>query len=386
MHFETSFEEEDVHMLLPIITFDLIVSEDISTEQLQLFFIDFLDEVLQEISDTYRFDFSHLDSNGIISTFDQTQSPDMKYRVRVDGHLYYFYEAPTQESLIQSLNVYFSFWGASDLQERLANIGLDEALIVSISIGGEDVSFVSNVSEVEGQEVEIEDNASQNILLDDGGHLSKSTVVMLYTGFVIAVATISLLIFRHYIGRKRRKRDIQSQSYEIRSSKKSNNGGNGEKSNSSNVPKILPHKMRGVKKSSTSCDTFASEKQVLSESKKMSNDFKNAEDLSQPLASQILPKYLFGKEVKKKLGDQKTCREKQIQDENVSGHLDDSKIRRGKHGQRDEMLVETERKSNDSILGQETNSSKDEISEKMLNTVPNHLSQNSKQIVDQPIS
>lgn len=196
----------------------------------------------------------------------------------MDGHIYYFDEVPTKESLTQSLNVYFSFWGATDLQDYLTNVGLDEANIVSISVGGEAVSFVSNVHEKESQEIENEDNASQNIFLEDSGDLSKSTVVMLYAGFVITAAVIALLIFRHYIGRKRRKRDVQLQSHETRSSKKSNDGGNERNRDSSNKPKKNSRKMRGIEQSSPS------KEQVLPEPKKVSEGIEKDEDLLKTFA------------------------------------------------------------------------------------------------------
>ena len=301
-----------------------------STQKLQSSFVDFLTGVLEEISHTYRFDFSHLDSNEIISASNQTESSGIKCRVRMDGHIYYFDEVPSKESLTQSLNVYFSFWGATDLQDYLVNVGFDGVVIVSISIGGQAVSFVPNFPEEEGNEVESQNNASQSIFIEDGGDLSKSTVVVLYTGFVIAAAAISLITFRHYIGRKRRKRDAQMQSRETRLSKKPNGGtseGNGDPSNRT---KKNSRKMWSMGQSS------ASKEQVLPEPTKAFKDSEIGEDISQPFTN--------------------------------------------------EAPAERKRKSDDSKVKQETYCSKDNVPDNSSAFVADDLSPNSKPITDQPIS
>lgn len=278
---ETNSDEELTYTFLPLMTFGLILSEDISINELQAFVVDFLDGVLQQISDTYRFDYSYLDLNGIVSTFDQPQLSGAEFRVRMDGHVYYFDESPTEESLAQSLNVYFSFWGASDLQDYLINVGLGQVVVVSISIGGENVLFVSDVIQGEIQENQRDDNVAQDGFIEDGGDLSNSTVMMLYTGSVFVAVAFALLVCRHRIGRQRRKQDRQSKSQsqsdsnESRTSKNSGDSGGEEKGPSSNTPKIPSRKSKVTRKPSASRVTNAFEEPPILKSEKTSQDDEN---------------------------------------------------------------------------------------------------------------
>jgi len=199
--------------LLPIITFDVLLSdEDASIEEMESYFVMFLDGVLVESSDTYRFDYSHLDSNGLISNFQQPQPMSTRYRIKMDGIAYYFDEAPTRESLAQSLNVYFSFWGVSNLEEYLKSVGFQDPVVESISIDDENISFVSNVLVIdESQDVEKSEGFFKRVFYNDEDDLSKSAVISFYAGIIaIAVAT-ALLVFRHKIGRKRLDRDREFQ-------------------------------------------------------------------------------------------------------------------------------------------------------------------------------
>lgn len=208
----------DVRTLIPIIAFDMILSdEDASTEQLPSFFTNFLDGVLAESSRTYRFDYSHLECDVIISIFDQRQPLDTGYGVRMNGIAYYFDAAPTSESLAQSLKVYFSFWGAQDLQDYLKDLGLESAIVASVSIDGETVSFVSNEDDEESRGDQNSGNMLRNIFYEDGGDLSKPAVASAYVAAVLIAVAIALIVFRHRLGRRRNLQNGDKQSHETHS-------------------------------------------------------------------------------------------------------------------------------------------------------------------------
>eukprot|EP00536_Pseudo-nitzschia_multiseries_P016760 jgi/Psemu1/69972/estExt_Genemark1.C_12260005 len=161
-------------------------------------------------SESYRFDYSHLDSNGTISMFNETDTFGTEYRVQMDGVSNYLDEGPTTEALVQSLNVYFSFWGAEDLEDYLEKSGLEKTEVVSISIDGENVSFVSNVREEETEKEQEQEQGKQdvqnifdNIFTNDEGELSKRAVITIYSSVVAVAVAVALVVFRHRIGQRR---------------------------------------------------------------------------------------------------------------------------------------------------------------------------------------
>jgi len=127
-----------VGAVIPMITYDMLLSDEDAAlpvlDNIDKFFTMFLHDVLEGNSGMYEFDYSHLDSNVIVSQFDDRRRLDTGYSVKVDGIAYYFGQAPTRESLAHSLNVYFSFWGQGDLERHLHKLGLYSATIVSIAI------------------------------------------------------------------------------------------------------------------------------------------------------------------------------------------------------------------------------------------------------------
>jgi hypothetical protein len=110
--------------LIPIMTFDILLSDDDGllpmTRDMNAFFTMFLDRVLDENSDGFDFDYSHLDSNVIVSSFQsdnhqrrQRRRLEKGYSVQVDGIAYFFGEAPTRAALKHSMKLYFNFWGTT---------------------------------------------------------------------------------------------------------------------------------------------------------------------------------------------------------------------------------------------------------------------------------
>jgi len=364
-----SLEEGDMYSLLPITAFDVILSnEEASIEKIESFFVDFLEGVLEEISVTYRFDYSHLESNGIISTFNQPQPLGTEYHIKMDGIVYYFDEAPTKESLAQSLNVYFSFWGASDLQEYLKSVGLKTAVVVSIFIGGEKISFVSNnVLEEKGPGVQNGDNSIRNFFFKDGGDISKPNVVMLYTGVVLIVVAVTLLVFRHRIGRRRVNRDRESQSRESHSSKKYDDHGDEELGVSSKVPKTLRRKKTGMSTSISSQGANVSKMLPMSTPKKASKDLENSAGKSGSFPGEKPAKFQSYEISEKKLGDSKTDNEKHSTGDNTKGEskkeLGDSKTGKEKHSPRDKIPEKSEKLLGGSKTVKEKHSPKDKIPE-----------------------
>jgi len=261
----------------------ILSEENISIGKIQSLFVDFLDGVLKEISFTYRFDYSHLDSNAIISAFNQPQPSGTEYRISMDGLVYYFDEPPPDESLTQSLSVYFSFWGSSNLQDYLIRVGLEKADVVSVSIGGETITFVSNLLEEESQEVQEVQNSDSLI-----NNLSKPIVVILYTGLILFAVTVALLVFRHRIGRRRvTKRNIQIRFCENHSGENPNNDDDQEKEVTSKVPKTLSRKKTGESTSVSSRGVNASKKLPISMSEKAPSDFENSDGRFGSCSSEI---------------------------------------------------------------------------------------------------
>jgi hypothetical protein len=295
--------------------FDIILSDECdSIRKIQSSFVHFLDGVLEETSTPYGFDYSHLDYNGILSSFNTHQPLCTRYRLTMEGFVYYFDETPTMESLAQSLNIYFSFWGASDLQDYFMSLGFEKAVVVAISVGGENVSIVSNVLEKESQGGQNSDRGIWNIFYKDGGDLSKPSIVMMYAGLILTAVVIALLVFRYRIGRRRLHLDEESKSRKRHSSKKSNDGDEERGVSLKVQPKTLPREKTGMSASISTRGVNASKKL----SKKVLKDIKNH---SEPFSEKKLGNSKTGKEtcsprdkasgeLEKKIGDSKTGKEK----------------------------------------------------------------------------
>jgi hypothetical protein len=303
-------------------TFVMILSdENDSIKKIQSSFVHFLDGVLKEISAPYGFDYSHLDSNGVLSSFNTHEPLCTKYRLTMDGFAYYFDEAPTMESLAQSLNIYFSFWGASDLQDYFTSLGFEKAAVISISVGGENVSIVSkNVLEEGSQDGKNNDKGILSIFYKDGGDLSKTSIVMMYAGLIVTVVAIALLVLRIRIGRRRRRlnlhRDEESKSRRSHSNKKSN-GGDEERGVSLNVQlKTLPRKKTGKSASVPSRGVNTSE----NKSKKHPNS-KKALDKSATGKGKRSPRDKSSGESDRETGDSELGKEKDILIDNARDNL-----------------------------------------------------------------
>jgi hypothetical protein len=219
----------DVGVLMPYITFDITISGDEdapipATEETASFFADFLNDVLDSSSGTYQYDYSHLDCDVMISTFNQRRRLDTGYVIRVDGMAYYFDESPTEESIAQTLNIYFAFWGATDLQDYFTYLGLETAVVTAIYIDDVAVSFVSN--EYDGESTIKEDqNFIEDVFYNNEGELSKPVTVTVYVMVVLIAVGIALIVYRIRIGRRRRRsQNVDTQSFET-----SNTDGDEEK-------------------------------------------------------------------------------------------------------------------------------------------------------------
>ena len=103
--------------VIPILTFDIILSDEEAvlpmTRNIDSFFTMFLDRILDENSGMYDFDYSHLSSNIIVSSFQKRdeERPKTGYSIKIDGTAYYFGSAPKRSSLLHSIKMYFNFWG-----------------------------------------------------------------------------------------------------------------------------------------------------------------------------------------------------------------------------------------------------------------------------------
>mmetsp|Transcript_31482 Transcript_31482/g.35263 ORF Transcript_31482/g.35263 Transcript_31482/m.35263 type:complete len:515 (+) Transcript_31482:299-1843(+) len=210
----------DVGVRMPLITFDVTASDEdasvASTEETALFFAEFLDGMLDSSSGTYKYSYSHLACDVMISTFNQRRRLDVGYFIRTDGTAYYFDDAPTTESIAQILNVYFAFWGVTDLQEYFKGLGIETAVVTAIYIDHMAVSFVSNKDNSENTipEEDPDDPGEQKFVVtigemfhDDEGNLSKPITIAAYATVVLIVVGLALVVCRIRICRRRRSRN-----------------------------------------------------------------------------------------------------------------------------------------------------------------------------------
>jgi hypothetical protein len=111
---KSDLRTEALGALLPVIMVDLIISDEDAAlplaKKIDSFVDMFLDNILASNSGPYNFDYSHLDSNVIVSVFNGRRL-NTGMSLKIDGIAYYFGEPPSRESLVQTMKVYFSFWG-----------------------------------------------------------------------------------------------------------------------------------------------------------------------------------------------------------------------------------------------------------------------------------
>uniref|UniRef100_A0A7S0T8G4 Uncharacterized protein n=1 Tax=Pseudo-nitzschia delicatissima TaxID=44447 RepID=A0A7S0T8G4_9STRA len=193
--------------LFPEISFDVTFSEEyVSIPEIESFLVDYLDGVFEEISTTYDSKYSRLVPNVVVSTTSQPQS----YRISIDGVVYYFNEIPPMEALDSSLNEYFSSMGTSNLENEFITAGFEEAVVNSIYVGDDKVTFPGD-----------EGTGIQGIFRNDDGGLNKRNIIGGYVILVLIVVTIALIVCRYKIGRRRKRGEIQSQSQVSESSTES---------------------------------------------------------------------------------------------------------------------------------------------------------------------
>lgn len=181
-------------------TFYTILEKDgISTEEIGQLFSDLLIGVVEEINSTYDYLYTRTALNVVVSAPDRG-SGSGAYRITIDGVIYYFDEVPATETLAHSLNVYFSLWGSSNLENYLLSNGLEKASVVSVDIGEESIDFYDRQNYEDGR---------QNIFINQEGELSKRNIVGFYILFLVVAITIVLLVYRIRLGRRRKlKREI----------------------------------------------------------------------------------------------------------------------------------------------------------------------------------
>ncbi len=180
-------------------TFYTILEKDgISTEEIGQLFSDLLIDVVEEINSTYDYRYTRTALNVVVSAPDRGAGSGA-YRITIDGVIYYFDEVPATETLAHSLNVYFSLWGSSNMENYLLSNGFEKASVVSIDIGEESIDFYDRQNY----------DGRQNIFINQEGELSKRNIVCFYILFLVVAITIVLLVYRIRLGRRRKlKREI----------------------------------------------------------------------------------------------------------------------------------------------------------------------------------
>ena len=179
--------------IFPGMVFHTILEKDgISTEEIAQLFSDLLIDVVEEINSTYDYLYTRTALDVVVSTPDRGLE-NGAYRIDVNGMIYYFDEVPTTEALAHSLNVYFSLWGSSNLENYLISNGFEEAYVVSVDIGEETIDFYDR-----------KNFGGQNIFINQEGELSKRNIVGFYILFVVVAVTIVLVVYRIRLGRRRK--------------------------------------------------------------------------------------------------------------------------------------------------------------------------------------
>jgi len=180
-------EPEMIGIPLPKITIDVVVSGEgnsasalpsETTDSMEVTFLLILDKILQDSSHPYNFDYSHIDASVAVSTTLDDNEVTRRhlmmttttirrsrrrmaegYRIEMDGTAYFGSNSPTSESLEQSLVVYFSFWGTSDVDEYLQESGLTNADVSSVVVGDQNIVVANGPDE---EEILAGDADSQN--------------------------------------------------------------------------------------------------------------------------------------------------------------------------------------------------------------------------------
>ncbi|KAL3906133.1 MAG: hypothetical protein SGILL_009396 [Bacillariaceae sp.] len=198
--------------VIPILTFDVILSDEEAilpmTRNIDSFFTMFLDRILDENSGMYDFDYSHLSSNIIVSSFRQRDGgrEETGYSIKMDGTAYYFGPAPLRSSLLHSIKMYFNFWGKQDLEDYLHRLGLKSAVVASVAIdhvpididSGEDPPLGADIGPLETVEKE-------------GTTLSRFVAIAIYVGAVLLIPTSALLLWCY--SRRKRRHEEEKASY-----------------------------------------------------------------------------------------------------------------------------------------------------------------------------
>ena len=200
-------EPEVIGIVIPKITIDVVVSDEEGTsasalpseiaDSMEVRFLLFLDKILQESSDPYNFDYSHIEASVTVSTtLDDNEDTRRRlvmtttttirktrrrrmaesYRIELDGTAYFGSNPPTPESLEQSLVVYFSFWGTSDVDEYLQESGLTNADVSSVVVGDKKIVAMSpDEEEILAGDVDGQNANSQSDSTSSGEDGSENT-------------------------------------------------------------------------------------------------------------------------------------------------------------------------------------------------------------------
>ena len=150
------------------------------------------------------------------STDSEPRSSGTEYQIIVDRVVYYLEETLTMETLAYSLIAYFSFLGASNLENYLTTVGFEKATAGLIYVGKMNIQFAEMEVEKENERLQ-----KKNFFVNDEGELLKGTIVGLYILSVSVVVSIALFVIRYLVGRWRLIQDRGSQSCGSESSIKS---------------------------------------------------------------------------------------------------------------------------------------------------------------------
>jgi hypothetical protein len=176
---------------LPTLGIDLILSDtDASApafDELDTELTSFIEDVLATNGGVDTLDYVSLEYNVIISVFNRRRL-ETGLSVKVEGIAYYGGEPPSEEDLAQNLRTYFSVWGIQDLEAYLQISGFPSARIAAISIDGDIVKAVTNISsQNEGAHVQPKTTERDSVI-------TPGIIAGLAVGSVVLILAIVFLV------------------------------------------------------------------------------------------------------------------------------------------------------------------------------------------------
>ena len=214
--------EKVIAVALPTIGIDLVINDEDATNFDVTLLRLFVANILDINSGVDTFDSVQLEFDVIQSEFDRrnrnrqllsttttlrsqrTRNLETGISVQIGGQAYFQErEAPTEDSLTQTLRAYFSFWGDHDLEAYLKAVGVPSATVASVSVDGEKIQKLDEDggnSNSNRPGANVEDPSTTNNT--DESTLSAGIIAGLAAGIFVLLMVIAYLVYQCRRGNK----------------------------------------------------------------------------------------------------------------------------------------------------------------------------------------